>query len=212
MPFCMELFMGVFKDISSKQFGHWYVLNRVFKENGKTHWRCKCKCGKEYDVNASHLLNGASTKCKTCHNKQAVAMRPIIHGNCTNKPSKEYRIWSTMKTRCLNKNHQNYRLYGGRGITISNRWLHFNNFLNEMGKCPSGMTLERKNVNGNYSKRNCVWATTYTQCRNKRTNVYKTAYGKKMIITDWARAYKMPYTSFRRLIDNIGWPLPEAPK
>jgi hypothetical protein len=117
-----------------------------------------------------------------------------------------------MKTRCFNKNHDNYYLYGGRGIEVSKRWLLFSNFLADMGKCPAGMTLERKNVNGNYSKRNCTWASTYTQCRNKRNNIYKKAYGKQMIITDWARAYNMPYTSFKRLVDKLGWPLPEPPK
>lgn len=116
-----------------------------------------------------------------------------------------------MKTRCFNENCSSYSNYGARGITVSKRWQNFSNFLEDMGKCPKGMSLERKNVNGNYTKSNCVWASHYDQSRNKRTNNYMSAYGKMMIISDWAKAYNMSDTTFRRRIKKHGWPLPSPP-
>lgn len=204
--------MGKFIDLKNKKIGKWMVIERIYVKDKKTWWRCICDCKNEKIVNASHLLGGKSTKCKNCHGKQAVKKRPLKHGHCSNNISKEYRIWSGMKTRCLNEKHDHYYLYGGRGIKISKRWLEFKNFFEDMGKCPENMTLERKNVNGNYSKKNCKWAYKNEQSRNRRNNVYLKAHGKKLIITDWARLYNIPETSFRRMIKKLGWPLINPPK
>ncbi len=86
--------------------------------------------------------------------------------------SPEYRSWQSMKNRCLNPNAVDWHRYGGRGITIIKRWLKFENFLIDMGRRPAGLTLDRKNPDGNYSKRNCRWASQITQQRN-RTNTLK---------------------------------------
>lgn len=80
-----------------------------------------------------------------------------------------YQTWQDMKQRCLNPRCQNYANYGGRGIKICRRWMVFENFLTDMGERPVGLTLERKNNDGGYSKRNCRWATRAEQRRNQRT-------------------------------------------
>jgi hypothetical protein len=204
--------MGKFIDLTSKKINNWNVLHRVFIKKNYTHWLCICICGNKANVNSSHLLGNKSTQCKTCHNKKAVKMRPKKHGACTGSETKEYKIWSRMKTRCLNKNSDAYHNYGGRNINISKNWLKFENFIKDMGKCPEKMSLERINVNKGYCKSNCKWASSYDQSRNKRTNIYLRAHNKKMVITDWAKLYNIPFTSFRRLIDKKGWPLPSPPE
>jgi hypothetical protein len=76
-----------------------------------------------------------------------------------------------MKSRCTNPNHEQWKRYGGRGITVCERWLTFDNFLADMGEAPKRMTLERKHNNGNYEPSNCVWASAAAQARNRRDTV-----------------------------------------
>ena len=87
----------------------------------------------------------------------------------TGQPSRTYVAWVNMKSRCYDKNDNVYERYGGRGISVCVRWRNnFLAFLEDMGKKPVGLTLERKNVNGNYTPRNCVWATPMQQAHNRR--------------------------------------------
>lgn len=91
------------------------------------------------------------------------------HGHTEGRFSPEYHSWSSMKTRVLNKNRDNYKHYGGRGITICERWLVFEFFLADMGYRPSAFhSLDRVDVNGNYEPGNCRWALPDEQASNKR--------------------------------------------
>ena len=101
--------------------------------------------------------------------------------------SPEYKVWSSMKQRCLNPNEYAYPRYGGRGITVSENWLLFSNFYREMGGRPSPLhTLERRDNNLGYSADNCYWALPEIQSRNKRNNVVISFNGKSMTIADWS--------------------------
>lgn len=77
-------------------------------------------------------------------------------------------IWSNMLNRCHNESHEAYKNYGGRGIAVCKRWLKFDNFLADMGPRPGKLTLDRKNNDGNYTPRNCRWATRKQQAANRR--------------------------------------------
>ena len=80
-----------------------------------------------------------------------------------------YPIWNMMKQRCYNRSNSRYQSYGARGITVCERWLNsFANFLADMGERPPGLTLDRKDTNGNYTPDNCVWSDGRTQLHNRR--------------------------------------------
>lgn len=104
------------------------------------------------------------------------------------KRSAEYRAWRHAKERCLNPRNKDFASYGGRGITMSPEWLRdFSTFLRDMGLRPSGCTLDRKDVNGDYERRNCRWATEEEQYNNRRDNRHVTIAGTTMTIAQWCR-------------------------
>jgi hypothetical protein len=105
--------------------------------------------------------------------------------NMKNTEHPVYHIWNSMRQRCNNPNSAPYRNYGGRGITICERWDSFNNFVEDMGSRPDGALLERKDNNGPYNKENCRWATRSEQNRNKRDNHLVTHNGETKCLAEW---------------------------
>jgi len=101
-----------------------------------------------------------------------------------------YKCWEDIKKRCLNPHSSLYKYYGGRGITVCERWFQFANFLADMGECPPGLTIERKDNDGPYCKDNCKWATMEEQSKNKRVASHVklvTCWGETKTVADWAR-------------------------
>lgn len=106
--------------------------------------------------------------------------------------TRTWRSWSDMKRRCLSPQRKEYARYGGRGINVCERWMKFDLFLEDMGPCPPGMELDRKNTNGNYEPDNCRWATETEQQNNKRSNVLVTVGEIVLTIANWARLTGVP--------------------
>lgn len=123
------------------------------------------------------------------------------HGHSNDRT---YRTWKSMKERCLNKSNASYPNYGKRGITISKSWIDFKGFLRSMGIKPLGMTLERINVNGNYTPKNCKWATIEEQNRNKRTVKLYPYKGNLLTIALIAKKTGMSKSTLRQRLEN-GW-------
>ena len=112
-----------------------------------------------------------------------------------------------MKERCLLANHKSYQQYGGRGITVSERWLHsFENFLMDMGHVPDGCSLDRIDNEGSYEPGNCRWASAEQQQRNKSNNRLVTAFGETKPAIEWLedrRCVVNRSTLYKRL--QLGW-------
>lgn len=100
----------------------------------------------------------------------------------------EYRAWVSMRERCYRTNHKHYADYGGRGITVCERWRYdFRAFLSDMGHRPAGMTLERIDNDKGYGPDNCVWAGWRQQQNNRRSNVRIEFGGMCLTVAQWAR-------------------------
>lgn len=115
-----------------------------------------------------------------------------------------------MKQRCLNPNNAGYYKYGGRGVTVCQRWLEsFGNFLADMGEHPTGLSLERKDNNGNYEPSNCKWATPLEQSLNTRRNRNIEFQGRVQARKQWAREYGINHETLRHRL-NRGWAIEKA--
>lgn len=118
-----------------------------------------------------------------------------IHGHAyRGRHTKEYRAWVSMRGRCFDKRDAGYHNYGGRGITVCERWLVFENFLEDLGLAPSpSHTLDRINVDGNYCPDNCKWATRKEQANNRRDTRKFNFRGKIMTLTEIAAVTGINY-------------------
>ena len=169
--------MPAFKDITGERFGRLLVVIEANKNSsGRVSWLCRCDCGNEAIV-ASDALVSCRTKSCGCLQRERTAdanVHRIKHGHARgaggNKraTTPEYRSWRAMLERCRNPNAPNYHLYGGRGITFCDEWKEFSAFLADMGPRGDGLTLDRIDTNGHYTKDNCRWADAKTQAKNRR--------------------------------------------
>ena len=129
-------------------------------------WKCKCDCGSICEVIATHLRNGNTKSCG-CLRNEVAGGRTRTHGL---SKTREYETWCHMIQRCEDPRQPGYKHWGGRGITICDRWRNdFEAFLADMGHRPSAKhSLDRINNDGNYEPSNCRWATRHEQARNQR--------------------------------------------
>lgn len=115
-----------------------------------------------------------------------------------------HRSWMSMRQRCLNSNDKRFGDYGGRGISICERWMSFENFYADMGPMPDGFSIDRINVNGNYEPSNCRWADHKTQARNIRANRLFTVNGETHCLSEWAELKGLNVKSLSTRLDR-GW-------
>jgi hypothetical protein len=125
--------------------------------------------------------------------------------------TKMHMLWCAMISRCTNPNHKNYHNYGGRGVTVCDRWREsFESFYEDMGKAPEGKELERKDNDKGYEPGNCVWATRGEQLRNTRHNHNITYQGKTQCLKDWARELGMTEAALSTRINREKLSVEEA--
>lgn len=178
--------------------------------------RVRCDCGTVKEVRAGDLRNGHANSCG-CLQRELVAeaskVRNRKHGEGKGaNRSTEYVIWLGMNQRCSDPNYHSFTDYGARGITICERWQGehgFENFLADMGRRPTGLSIERINNDGPYSPLNCRWATGRQQSNNRRNNRILEAKGRSQTVSQWADELGLsPYLIFGRL--KAGWPVEDA--
>jgi len=147
------------------------TLKDSFKVGHYLKYNCVCDCGKELSVYA-HGLIGKNANAKSCGCLQREIARKNLttHGQNSNGViSVEYKSWHGMTQRCLNPKDKNFCNYGGRGITVCDKWKTFEGFFEDMGYKPSkDYQIERLNNNLGYFKENCEWSTRSNQMANRR--------------------------------------------
>lgn len=154
---------------------------------------CRCDCGVERVFLSQNLLNVKSCGCL----KREVARSPKKHGEAGKSSrsyiSPEYRCWLGIRSRCLSPTNPRYSYYGGRGITICERWESFENFLADMGRKPSPQhSIERKENDGDYTPDNCKWATKSEQALNRRSSVFIEFEGERLRPHEWSKKLGIP--------------------
>ena len=175
-----------FKDLTGCTFGKLTVVGYAGQNERQqgANWLCRCDCGQEKVIYGSHLRRGAIVSCG-CYRLESARDRHVTHGG---RRTPEYKVWCGIKERCLNPNSKAYINYGGRGITVCDRWVKsFAAFLSDMGKRPrSGYELDRIDVNRGYEPNNCRWVKPIVNARNKRTSHLLTFKGETLCISEWA--------------------------
>jgi len=167
-----------------------------------------CDCGKQHKCQIGAVKNGSIKSCG-CLNRELSSERSKTHGM---SKTLIYKTWNAMTERCLNKNHKDYKNYGGRGITVCEEWVgSFERFYSDMGDKPSKKhSIDRIDNEKGYSKENCRWATNAEQNRNMRSNINLTFNGKTQCLTDWAIELGLKKTTLEGRLGKSGWSVEKA--
>jgi hypothetical protein len=194
-------------DLVGKVFTRLLVIARAPNGKSGSRWRCRCTCDKAREVEvAACNLNGGAVRSCGCMAIEATRARCTTHGEGdAHGGSAEHGVWTGMLNRCRNPKVKSYADYGGRGITVCERWLKYENFLADMGRRPSPKhEIDRKDSNGNYELRNCHWATRIQQARNKRTTIRVLLDDIDLTVPEWAEITGLKAGTIRKRLRD-GW-------
>jgi hypothetical protein len=181
--------------------GDRFLRLTVIASAGNGSWLCRCDCGVEKAVHGSNLTAERTRSCGCLAREKAT-----LHG-MAGTPT--YKSWTGMKARCLDPDAPDYARYGGRGITVCERWLVLDSFLADMGPRPAGTSLDRIDNNGNYEPGNCRWASREVQANNKRDTRLLTHAGETLSISQWARKTGIERVTLSKRLGR-GWSVERA--
>lgn len=190
-------------DMTGQVLGRLTVVRRAGStKDGKARWDCVCVCGRTLAVEGKSLRTGNTRSCG-CLKAEGNAFR---HGKCH---TPEWVVWCSMRQRCSDPKTKSYVDYGGRGIRVCRRWSEFLSFFEDMGKRPAGCSIDRIDTNGNYTPKNCRWATRKQQNRNTRRNRFLVYRAQRRCLSEWCELLALEYgTTLTRL--NLGWSVTKA--
>ena len=155
------------KNIAQQRFGRLTAISSTGEKKwGVFLWHCMCDCGGTHIAAVNSLIAGLVRSCG-CLLKETASNNAMRHGEYG---SPTYKSWDSMMQRCNNPNTRSFKNYGGRGISVYPPWQQYETFRKDMGERPPGTSLDRIDVNGDYTPSNCRWATAATQARNQRRN------------------------------------------
>lgn len=186
-------------------------IGRQFKGDKNGHWFAvfKCECGASKVIAVCNVKKSRTVSCG-CLRSEKSADRKRKHGHASrsfpNGQTRAYSTWQAMRSRCKNKKHNRYHIYGGRGISVCSRWdSSFEEFLKDMGDPPEGMSIERIDVDADYCPENCIWATQGQQAVNRRTTRLIEYEGKTMCLSEWSIYLGIPYMTLRARLLVSEW-------
>lgn len=182
------------KDITSNKYGRLTPI-KWFRKNKAIYWECKCDCGKTVNVLQSNLLSGKSHSCG-CLQKELASKRFGKH-YMRNTPLLD--CYYNMKSRCYDKNNTHYKSYGGRGITVCDEWKNSSKTFVDWALSSGykqGLTIDRIDVNGNYSPKNCRWITMKEQSYNRQNSIIITISGTKKCLKEWTTLMGWNYSTY----------------
>jgi len=163
---------------------------------------CLCDCGNTVVVHVGSLRSRNTISCGCSRRERSTTHG--LHGSPT------YQSWRGMCRRCTEPHYPGYHNYGGRGITVCQRWLDsLEAFVEDMGECLDGLTIERIDNGGNYEPGNCRWASRADQSRNTRRNHQLTYNSETLCIAEWADRLDIPHWVIRYRIKS-GWTVADA--
>lgn len=186
-------------------YGNYKIIKEVKGKHGRRFLCENIKNGEQKEVRLCHLVTG-SIKGMT---KDEFSKKISIHGK---SKTRIWNIWMGMRARCYRKSEVSYKYYGGRGIKVCDAWKDsFENFYNDMcnGYCEN-LTIERIDVDGDYSKENCRWATKSEQSMNKRKTIYLKYKGEKKPLMQWSKELGISAKLLRQRIGTYGWSTKKA--
>lgn len=190
-------------DQTGMTFDRLKVIKRVENDKHKNSmWLCQCVCGETRVVRGSHLT-GKNTRSCGCLDREIVAKNSVKHGM---RYTRIYNIWRKMKERCLNRNSDNYRYYGARGVKVCDEWMSFSGFYewSKISGYRDDLTIDRINVFGNYCPSNCRWATMQEQNNNTTRNHTITIGMETRTIQGWADEVGISRSTILARLQN-GW-------
>ena len=188
------------RDITGFRSGDLEAIQYSHSDGRRAIWDVRCDCGKVIKLKASELLKAKQKSCG-CRKLERIGAANTKHGKSKHLA---YAVWASMKARCLRTTHPAYARYGGRGISVCERWHSFELFLADMGIRPEGMTIDRIDMNGNYEPGNCRWETPTAQARNRRSSVFVEFAGERMTVSAWAERTGLERKTLEYRI-RIGW-------
>ena len=185
------------ENLLGKRFGKLVITGFTGKRRrGYLVWECLCDCGNIAEIDTGHLKRERPTEtCGCSKSRERLSLRSTTHG-MTDTP--EWLAWRNMIVRCTDATCDSWRNYGGRGITVCERWMNsFESFIADMGTRPSVThSLDRyPDQDGNYEPDNCRWATTKVQANNTRRNRFLTYQNKTQTIMQWADELGIKYST-----------------
>jgi hypothetical protein len=214
------------KDLIGKKFGKLKVLNFAYKKatyktNKKSgnkniakylyFYECQCDCGKHKIINIQSLKRGLTVSCG-CYGKEQRAKSLTKHGKTE---SRLYNIWCSMKQRCYNKKHKEFKYWGGKGVFICNEWKNnFQSFYDWAMKngYDENLSIDRIDCDGNYEPSNCRWATPKEQVINALKDKMIKYKNENHTIAEWSEIVKIPYGCLYTRINTLGWDVEKALK
>lgn len=201
--------MGTLNDLTGKRFERLTVLERAGSSaHKKALWRCVCDCGNEVVVIGSHLLNGNTHSCG-CYKRDKTIECRVSHGK---SKTRLYHIWKNMRQRCRNPHKPDYCYYGGKGVTVCDKWDDFTCFSKwaKDNGYRDDLTLDRIDVNGNYCPENCRWVSMTEQARNMSRNRIITYKGESHCLSEWGEILGISAKVLGHRINTYGWTVDRA--